>query len=265
MCKIIILQSSPKSPKARRKLISAAWNYFARTGESDGFGAAWISSTGLLSWAKSSSPSTSTRMLPDFVEGFRGSLHCDLPGDGGWMLLHGRRATCGIDLDNTHPMLDQGMALIHNGVVKSDRFKNVTTTCDSELLLRAIDQEGVTGLSEIMGYYAFGMLRKRRDGWHALIARDDTAKLRVGRLPNGRTAWSTTDDGLSLARAIPVGDAKAMTAVEFAPDNTYSIMSIPSKPITIKRDDEIDSLWGVSSGRTPSRFGKHYNGYQTTH
>lgn len=258
MCKILILQSSPKSPEARRKLIAHAWAYFAHSGESDGYGAMWVSSTGLLSWAKSSYVSTSTSPLPEFVEGFHDSLHLDLPGNGGWMMLHGRRATCGINVENTHPMLDAGLGLIHNGVVKSERFKNVTTTCDSELLLRAIDQEGVTGLKDITGYYAFGMLRKRRDGWHALIARDDTAKLRVGRLPNGRTAWSTTDEGLAIANAKPVGNAKPMTAVEFAPDNTYSVMRIPSKPITVKRDTEIDDLWSVSSGRFPARSYSKY-------
>lgn len=251
MCKILILQTSPKSPKARRKLIASAWSYFARTGEDDGFGAAWVSNTGLLSWLKSSSPMVTSRPLPDYVDGFRGSAHADLPGDGGWLLLHGRRATCGVSLDNTHPMLDHGAAaLIHNGVVRSERFHNLTTSCDSELLLRAVDQEGIRGLADVSGYYAFGLLRKRRDGWHCTVARDDSAKLRVGRLPGDRgAAFGTTDEALALAGAVPVGDHKPMLAVTWAPDGTYDLEKIPAKPIVVKRDDDVESLWGVASGR----------------
>lgn len=256
MCKILILQSSPRTPKARRKLINAAWHYFARTGETDGFGAAWVTNTGLLAYAKSSTCTLSTRDIPDYVAGFRASSHLDLNGDGGWMLIHGRKATCGINIDNTHPMLDHGCALIHNGVVRSERFKNTSTSCDSELLLRAIDSDGVPGLKDITGYYAFGLLRKRRDGWHTLIARDDTAKLRVGRLPGGFTAWATTDEALSITNATPIGDAKPMTAVEFTPDGQHTTIPIPTKPITVPRDPEIDSLWGMADSSNPSRFSR---------
>lgn len=254
MCKIIILQSSPRTPKARRKLINAAWHYFARTGETDGFGAAWVTHSGLLAYAKSSAPTLSHRDVPDYVAGFRASSHLDLNGDGGWMLIHGRKATCGINIDNTHPILDQSIALIHNGVVRSERFKNVTTSCDSELLLRAIDQEGVPGLKDVTGYYAFAMLRKRRDGWHALIARDDTAKLRVGRLPGGYTAWATTDEALSIAHATAIGDAKPMTAVEWTPDHQHTIIPIPSVPITVPRDSEIESLWNLADATSRSTY-----------
>ena len=161
MCKIIILQRH--APAARNRLIRAAWSYFCRTGETDGFGAAWIARDGRLSWAKSSSPTLSGD-LPAWADGFFAHRGLDEPSDGGWLLLHGRTATCGVNVDNTHPMLDDNgtAALVHNGVVSSDTLQNVYTTCDSELLLHAWDQGGAKGLEQVSGYFAFALLLRRR-------------------------------------------------------------------------------------------------------
>ena len=246
MCKILILQSHAAA--RRDSLISSAWQYFAKTGESDGYGAAWISRRGQLGWAKSLAP-TLADDLPAYVSGFAANAHLDEPSDGGWLLIHGRRATCGVSVENTHPMLADGSAaLIHNGVVQSETVENINTTCDSELLLRAMDSRGTKGLEEIQGYFAFAMLRKQRDGWHAAVVRDDTARLRVGRTRRG-SVWGTTDDALAIAGAVPLGDHRPMTAALFSPDGACEVRPIrKAKPVPVAMSD-FEERWAIASGR----------------
>lgn len=245
MCKILILQSH--DTKKAAGLVRSAWDYFARTGETDGFGAAWIGRDGKLGWVKSSSPDLGGA-VPDWGSGFHQSGG-SLRSGGGWLLIHGRKATCGVNLPNTHPMLDGSRAaLIHNGVVRSDVYKNQTTSCDSELLLRAWDEAGAKGLSQVSGYFAFGLLIHRRDGWHAVVARDGSAKLRCGRLPSGTWAWSTTDDGLRLAGATPICDHRANLAACFGPDGKAELVEF-TKAVEMDRSDDLAERWAVASGR----------------
>ena len=174
------------------------------------------------------------------------------PSDGGWLLLHGRRATCGVSLENTHPMLDDGAAaLIHNGVVSSETIHNVSTTCDSELLLRAMLSHGPAGLADVSGYFAFAMLRRRKDGWHAAVVRDDTARLRFGR---SRLAdvWGTTDDALRIAGATPHGDHRANTAVLFSPEMISRTVNVTKAPPVAKTQLDMEERWAVASGRARS-------------
>lgn len=243
MCKILILQKH--SPVRRDHLIVSAWERMADLGERDGFGAAWIGRDGRLAWVKSSAPQL-TGDLPEWAEGFRASSNADSHSDGGWLMIHGRTATCGVNVDNTHPMLDSGRAaLIHNGVVRSDTIHNISTTCDSELLLRAWDSGAAKGLAEITGYFAFGLLIRRRDGWHAVVARDDSAKLRVGTHKRYGAAWATTDEVLAVAGVQGVASQRQMTACVFAPDGTVDVQTFT------KGKEKLTSLagaWEVSRG-----------------
>jgi hypothetical protein len=260
MCKILIL--SAHAPASRAKLISRAWDYFAQTGETDGFGAAWITRSGTLGWAKSSSPLLPAAERPAWLAGFSGSSG-DEPSNGGWLLLHGRRATCGVSLDNTHPMLDDGAAaLIHNGVVSSETVHNVTTTCDSELLLRAMLSGGVAGLEQVNGYYAFGMLKLRRDGWHAAVVRDDTARLRFGRGRAGASVWGTTDDALRIAGATPLGDHAPNTAALFAPSAAVRVVPVTKAKAKPSVADDFEERWAVASGRKPRLYSPLLGGGQ---
>ena len=168
-------------------------------------------------------------------------------------MIHGRKATCGVDLVNTHPMLDGGRAaLIHNGVVQSDTIHNISTTCDSELLLRAWDSRGHHGLEEITGYFAFGLMVRRRDGWHVVVARDANARLRVGQMDSG-WAWGTTDDALAIADATPLCDHKAMHAACFAPNGECSLVEFKKGQERPTHQRSLDAAWDVASGRHWSR------------
>lgn len=242
MCKLIILQAH--NPASRLSIIKNAWSYFHATGETDGFGAVWLTKKKKLAWMKSSSPHIGDS-LPIFGDGFY-ECSSDDESNGGWLLLHGRKATCGVNLDNTHPMLDNDRAaLIHNGVVKSEVFHNINTTCDSELLLRAWDQGCEKGLSDITGYFAFAMLIKRRDGWHTIIARDNTARLSVGSNDLG-WVWSTTTEGLALTGidAKFICNHKPMTAARFNPDNTLEVVQFEKGT---ERYSDLESKWAVAS------------------
>lgn len=242
MCKIIILQNH--SPAKRQATIARAWRYFEASGERDGFGAMWVSRSGKLAWVKSSSPAIQGHHDAKWADVFWDSLNADEPSDGGWLMMHGRTATCGVSVENTHPMLHNASAgLIHNGVVDSDRFQNVSTTCDSELLLHAWMSEGHKGLASVSGYFAFGLLQKRRDGWHAVVARDERASLKTGRTRTG-WAWSTREDGLSLVGASCIGSHKPLHAAMFSPDGTCDLAFFKKGAPKVS----LESGWAKASG-----------------
>jgi len=254
MCKILILQQH--NAAERDALIRKLWLYFSASGETDGFGAMWLSKRKKLAWWKSSSPNLDVFDLPDWAEAFGSrSESASEPSDGGWLMIHGRKATCGINVENTHPMLgdDGESALIHNGVVDSDTVANITTTCDSELLLRAWLQAEEKGLEYISGYFAFGMLLRRGKTWDAIIARDDSARLRYGTTNLGH-AWCTTDEGLKMAGAQPICDHKRNCGLVFSGNDPRP------RSFKIKKAEKVtqsmQSDWLVANGESRVNYGK---------
>lgn len=184
--------------------------------ERDGFGAAWVTPSGKIGWVRSSVPSI-RETLPEFIEGF-GARHGEA-SDGGALIIHGRTATCGVSLENTHPMVDGRTALVHNGVVDSGLWDYNKTTCDSELLLLAFNDQGMREVSRaITGYYAFGHIAAARGGRSVLtVVRDNRANLRVGRYSNG-WAFATTSTQLVAAGAVDHGEFKQCYAARFCGD-----------------------------------------------
>ena len=269
MCKIILLAVSPGKLSERKKLIEKAWKYFAASGENDGYGALWISHRGDLAWAKSSVPSLGSH-YPAYADSFNGAggdAHID--GDGGWILMHGRTATCGVTLANTHPMLvdDDTAGLIHNGVVDSERYHCTVSSCDSEILLHAIRQDGLEGLADVSGYFAFGaLLRHKRKGWQEHIARDDRAPLRLG-TPTADTdgaGFATTDEGLRAVGWTPSGsNLKPNTYLVFAGAKLVSMRTLKKKSYQYQRTDLDAKSWeafktereaSTLSGFNPAEF-----------
>lgn len=228
MCKLLILTSH--KPSQRDALIASAWTYFNATGETDGFGAAWVSRTGEISYRRSSAPVLTIPKV-EFIESFADSAHTLSPSDGGFLLVHGRKATCGIELGNTHPMLSEsGAALIHNGVVTSKSVHNISTTCDSELLLRAMESGGVNALAEISGYYAFGMIQPVARGHVLHVAKDGVARLKCGRTRSG-WAFATTDEALALAGVRTCYEVRKETVITFADGLKHAMRDMPAKPV----------------------------------
>lgn len=114
------------------------------------------------------------------------------------MMVHGRTATCGVSLKNTHPFRKNGWTLAHNGVVSWNGESNAdrsAVTCDSEHLLLCM--EGNSGdpdkqresLLDISGYAAF--LAQAPSG-QMIVARDDMASLYSGITKDGNWLFGTT-------------------------------------------------------------------------
>lgn len=113
------------------------------------------------------------------------------------LIIHGRTATMGRGLDNTHPFRKDGWTLAHNGVVTwdgqpSESHKSVT--CDSQHLLlcmteNATDETRKKDLENIQGYAAF--LALAPDG-RLIVAVDATASLYAGITNKGRWIFGTT-------------------------------------------------------------------------
>lgn len=86
--------------------------------------------------------------------------------------LHTRYATSPRGMMNTHPFVDEGISLIHNGVIRNDKDFDLKSTCDSEAILRAYLKEDVksnpanfkAAAKLLKGYYACGLLTNTEQG-----------------------------------------------------------------------------------------------------
>lgn len=82
------------------------------------------------------------------------------------LTLHTRYATTPKGMMNTHPFIDEGISLIHNGIIRNHNEYKLNSTCDSEAILRAYQINGVAAdpskvddmAHALKGYYACGVL-----------------------------------------------------------------------------------------------------------
>ena len=224
MCKLAIVTKHDSTQLG--SIIINAWREMSRT-EKDGFGAAWVRPNGKIGYVKSSQATFLTE-LPSFCDTF--SEGTELRSDGGALIIHGRTATCGVNVVNTHPMLSTGCALVHNGVVSSSRFHNTDTTCDSELLLHAWKEDGIDAVAQdISGYYAFAIIQRIKGRTVLDVVRDDRAQLKVGKVDGG-WAFATTPELLKTLGSSALSDYKTNTHVSFVDGKEYSVASfVPAK------------------------------------
>lgn len=217
MCKLAIVTKHDSTKLGA--IILNAWKEMATT-ERDGFGAAWVGPNGKIGYVKSSQPSFLPD-LPTFCAAF--SDGNGLKSDGGALIIHGRTATCGVNVGNTHPMMGSNCALVHNGVVSSKRFHNTETTCDSELLLHAWKADGIDAVAkDISGYYAFAIIQRIRGKTVLDIVRDDKAQLKVGKIDDG-WAFATTTSLLATLGSSYLSDYKPNTHTSFVDGEVYSV------------------------------------------
>lgn len=234
MCKIAILTSH--DPDKLQEVVLKAWRAMSST-EKDGYGAAWVTPDGKIGYIKSSS-TTPIIDVPDYFKAF--SAGSWSKSNGGPLLIHGRTATCGVNADNTHPMIIGNSALIHNGIVNSKRYHNVETTCDSELLLHAWKDNGIISVAEeVTGYYAFGALTASKRKVTLDIVRDDKASLCGGSYHKGM-AFATTRQLLDVIGASFYGDVK--TNVWFRYVNGKHILTesfVPKKDSSLEAKSQL--------------------------
>lgn len=277
MCKILCLTSH--DPAKRNDIISRVWKDM--TGADDGYGAAWISPTGEIGYFKRSYPRIDGYPLPDFCnpkttyayqkvkEGFSESN--DVPSDGGFLIIHGRNATNAVNVANTHPMVAENAALVHNGVVNSTKHDNINEgcTCDSELLLNAYIEGGIEEVEkEINGYYAFMLLlvsgKEKKKTLH--VARDGRASLECGIRPDGSYAFATTEYMLKVVDAEHMGPVKTKTLIVFDGPTAYSAFEFEPGSYTAKTKEEKEAVkTALGDGPTEDDEAEHmYREYKQT-
>jgi predicted glutamine amidotransferase len=232
MCKLAIFTAHDKS--RLRETVLATWRTMAGT-EKDGFGACWLSPAGRIVSVHSSTPSEREE-LPDFVEGFwQGEFS---PSNGGPLMIHGRTATCSVELENTHPIVINNQALVHNGIVDSDVYFNAETTCDSELLLHAWKDNGIKALeADIDGYYAFGLITTHRKGYTLDIVKDDRAALIAGKNESGYV-FATTDSVLAATGAKRCGVVKNNVWIQYKGKQLVKTVRFTPKKVIYQKSSQ---------------------------
>jgi predicted glutamine amidotransferase len=113
------------------------------------------------------------------------------------VIIHGRTATMGKGIANTHPFKADGWTMAHNGVITwkgNHTEKHKAVTCDSQHILHCLtdnqtDETRKKDLENIRGYAAF--LALAPDG-RFIAAVDDTAQLCAGITNRGRWIFGTT-------------------------------------------------------------------------
>jgi predicted glutamine amidotransferase len=175
MCKLAGWTSSKESPlkkeAADRAIIAAA--KVIRITERDGFGFAQHGTTGLRSRFMTPADFTEMDAIPNmykrtgkaaaaFAVTYR-TAHEGVYKPHGSMIVHGRTATCGINLENVHPFRRQGWTLAHNGVISwggKAAPAHDKVTCDSQHLIIAMADNATldarkADMRKINGYAAF--------------------------------------------------------------------------------------------------------------
>lgn len=237
MCKILCVTSH--DPAQRNAIILKAWA--GMYGQTDGFGAAWFGVDGQIGYFKRSHPrihgydGAAVHPMPSFVS--KKHIHGvtktpfaesnDIPSDGGFLIVHGRTATNAVNVHNTHPMVREDAAMVHNGVVQSLKYKNEgDCTCDTQLLLNAFMAGGIPELeTEITGYYAFMNLSiEERDGVDTKmlhIVKDRKANLVCGIKPDGSFVFATLEGLVKDMGAEPMGDVEDCSVITFSGPTQY--------------------------------------------
>lgn len=117
-------------------------------------------------------------------------------------LFHGRTSTNDVGIKNTHPFVNDELALAHNGIVDyNGPNRKKIGTCDSEDLFNTFTKgKGWKELSKYYEGYA-ALLILRKDG-HLTLYRDETPSLCVVRFNGGFVVSTSSYDGTELVKAV---------------------------------------------------------------
>lgn len=112
--------------------------------------------------------------------------------------VHGRFATCARTLENVHPFVKGGTALMHNGIItNAHEFEQTVSTCDSEALLSQYNKHEVREDSDKLTAALTGVR-----GYQAAIAFNDNGVIDI---------WRDTTASLYIAHVRGVGVVIATT------------------------------------------------------
>lgn len=156
-------------------------------------------------------------------------------------LLHARTATCGGGVENAHPFIRDGHALIHNGMIhNSHALKNLTSTCDSETILNAYvdadvanDGTKINNVATVLrGWYAVAVLAPTPSGYVVDVFRDGMANLICGYVPDLDTVVFCTKAEI-LRSACNAAGLKVVHVQEVPKECMYRVDAVTGAGIEI--------------------------------
>lgn len=185
MCKIFAM-TNVSQVKVTNDFLNKVKDAVCKVTDKDGFGYAFNTVDGQIWGERTTEPNkfeplgkvinSKTNQLPIVRKTMNqfGPIGHD---DNASFIAHGRFSTNTVNLDNTHPFMNDSIALIHNGVVYDPlkAVQDLKTDCDSEILLKLWEQNGINSIEKYAsGYYAIALLDKLGQ---LHIVRDDRASL----------------------------------------------------------------------------------------
>lgn len=209
MCKIAIMPGIDKRETETAWNLSKALEKHMSVFDSDGFGYVALGENGLFGerWLRNKdafkSKTTPYKREKQIMRGYGGMIEKAENTSNSFgkqsnevtsIMLHARKATNAICLENTHPFVDKQLktALIHNGVVDEQMLELKQSSCDSEGILNAYldfyvnyDLSAIQNLADVLdGYYACGVFSQDENGqWILDIFSDGGATLYATYVP----------------------------------------------------------------------------------
>ena len=203
MCKLYTIIDIESQVKAER-LVKVSVPYITKT-DSDGLGIMRLGDGAIHSQKWVTVP-TDINSKPCIASPYADALKLEYlekgkcPDTLDAIAVHGRKATCGINIENTHPFQTAKTALMHNGIISVvDAKDQRLSTCDSEVLLWRYLENNIRekpelltkALDSVQGYYACIVFNVNGvvDIWT-----DELATLVMAKVSNVGTVIATTKD-----------------------------------------------------------------------
>lgn len=274
MCKVFAMTNMSKV-KMTKKFLNSVRLEVCRTGDKHGFGYATLSNDGKIAGERTMRPAGFEPMQENPENTETGKLSCILKTRDQFgtldfsnmksFIAHGRYSTNDVALQNTHPFVNDNVALIHNGVVYDNdgviEPSALKTTNDTEIILRCWERGGMKLVENtVSGYYALAILDKTG---LLHIVRDDSAMLYV--------AWVKTVDSYIFATTPEIIKNVAKTMkwqVEQPEEMLENVHVIWDGNVLVKQNDITPrkSSYGMTSKASAALgngFNRSYSGHST--
>jgi hypothetical protein len=246
MCKIYI-----KPWNASTQELESSSSYVLGNSEKDGYGYAAIGRNGSIFGERWTNPKArfKQKKAPGLLEKIlfnekftEHTNEYDLRGikqnQISAFIAHGRQATCGVNIQNTHPFRAGDTWLIHNGVIwkgSQEKFPAKSGTCDSESILKAylsLDVANNFGayeklFQELDGSFACGVLAKSQGRWICDVFLNDGPTL-FGGITRGTPVYCTNPYALLKGN-------KCKTVNKLLPGSAFRFDVEAKKPIEADR------------------------------
>ena len=171
-------------------------------------------------------------------------------------LFHGRTSTNHIKIQNSHPVVNENLALAHNGIVEySGKKRRKAGTCDSEDLFNTFSVgKGWRELSKYYSGYAAVLIIK--PGGTLVIYRDATPTLYMCKVGGGVVVGTSMMDVTTLAKkfdGIPSAPWSVLPDVAFTANNGHVTGHEKVKPMPRRTYGAQDQLsLGFSPTHSPA-------------